>query len=98
MRNLRLNGFKMGNVAMEDPLFELGYKDFNPVSVDSDDVERLFLFEIVGQVRADAEGGLGAIPELPADGDRAFGIEAVAENQDFVGRVDAKGFVVGENF
>lgn len=38
VRNLRLNGFRMGNVTMEDPLFELGYKDFNPVSVDSDDV------------------------------------------------------------
>jgi acetyl-CoA C-acetyltransferase len=38
VRNMRLKGFKMGNVAMEDPLFELGYKDFNPVSVDSDDV------------------------------------------------------------
>jgi len=38
VRNLRLSGFRMGNVVMEDPLFELGYKDFNPVSVDSDDV------------------------------------------------------------
>ena len=38
LRNLRFNGFRMGNVTMEDPVFALGYKDFNPVSVDSDDV------------------------------------------------------------
>ncbi|MDD5702491.1 MAG: thiolase family protein [Dehalococcoidales bacterium] len=36
LRNLRFNGFRIGNVTMEDPLFALGYKDFNPVSVDSD--------------------------------------------------------------
>ena len=38
LRNVRFNGFRMGNVTMEDPVFALGYKDFNPVSVDSDDV------------------------------------------------------------
>jgi len=36
LRNLRTNGFRIGDVKMEDPLFALGYKDFNPVSVDSD--------------------------------------------------------------
>ncbi len=36
LRNLRFGGFRIGNVNMEDPLFALGYKDFNPVSVDSD--------------------------------------------------------------
>jgi acetyl-CoA C-acetyltransferase len=36
VRNLRLNGFRMGDVKMEDPCYMLGYKDFNPVSVDSD--------------------------------------------------------------
>jgi acetyl-CoA C-acetyltransferase len=36
LRNLRFNGFRIGDVKMEDPLFALGYKDFNPVSVDSD--------------------------------------------------------------
>jgi len=38
VRGLRWQGFRMGNVTMEDPLFALGYKDFNPVSVDSDNV------------------------------------------------------------
>lgn len=38
VRNLRWQGFRIGDVKMEDPLFALGYKDFNPVSVDSDDV------------------------------------------------------------
>ena len=38
VRNLRWKGFRLGDVNMEDPLFALGYKDFNPVSVDSDDV------------------------------------------------------------
>ena len=38
LRNVRFSGFRMGNVTMEDPVFALGYKDFNPVSVDSDDV------------------------------------------------------------
>jgi len=38
LRSVRFGGFRLGNVTMEDPLFELGYKDFNPVSVDSDNV------------------------------------------------------------
>jgi acetyl-CoA C-acetyltransferase len=38
LRKLRFDGFRMGNVQMEDPLLALGYKDFNPVSVDSDNV------------------------------------------------------------
>jgi acetyl-CoA C-acetyltransferase len=35
-RNMRFKGFHIGDVKMEDPLYNLGYKDFNPVSVDSD--------------------------------------------------------------
>jgi acetyl-CoA C-acetyltransferase len=38
VRGLRYQGFRIGNVEMEDPLFQLGYKDFNPVSVDTDNV------------------------------------------------------------
>lgn len=38
VRGLRYKGFRMGDVKMEDPLFALGYKDYNPVSVDSDNV------------------------------------------------------------
>jgi len=38
VRNLRWQGFRLGDVKMEDPLFALGYKDFNPVSVDTDNV------------------------------------------------------------
>jgi acetyl-CoA C-acetyltransferase len=38
VRGLRFNGFRIGDVKMEDPLFQLGYKDFNPVSVDTDNV------------------------------------------------------------
>jgi acetyl-CoA C-acetyltransferase len=38
VRGLRYKGFRMGDVKMEDPLLALGYKDYNPVSVDSDDV------------------------------------------------------------
>lgn len=38
LRKLRFDGFRMGDVKMEDPLLALGYKDFNPVSVDSDNV------------------------------------------------------------
>jgi len=38
LRGLRSQGFRIGDVNMEDPLFQLGYKDFNPVSVDTDDV------------------------------------------------------------
>ena len=37
-RNLRLNGFRLGNVILEDPLFALGYKDYNPVAVDAGNV------------------------------------------------------------
>lgn len=36
VRGLRWKGFRMGDVKMEDPLHALGYKDFNPVSVDTD--------------------------------------------------------------
>lgn len=36
VRGLRWQGFRLGDVKMEDPLFALGYKDFNPVSVDTD--------------------------------------------------------------
>jgi len=38
VRGLRWKGFRMGDVNMEDPLFKLGYKDFNPVSVDTDNL------------------------------------------------------------
>ncbi|MFH2012845.1 MAG: thiolase family protein [Pseudomonadota bacterium] len=38
LRNVRFNGFRYGNVTMEDPCFALGYKDYNPVSVDSDNI------------------------------------------------------------
>jgi acetyl-CoA C-acetyltransferase len=38
VRGLRFNGFRLGDVKMEDPLFQLGYKDYNPVSVDTDNV------------------------------------------------------------
>jgi acetyl-CoA C-acetyltransferase len=38
VRGVRFNGFRMGDVKMEDPLLALGYKDFNPVSVDTDNV------------------------------------------------------------
>ena len=38
VRGLRFNGFRIGDVEMEDPLFQLGYKDYNPVSVDTDNV------------------------------------------------------------
>jgi acetyl-CoA C-acetyltransferase len=38
LRSLRFDGFRLGDVKMEDPLFKLGYKDFNPVSVDTDNV------------------------------------------------------------
>ena len=38
VRGVRWKGFRIGDVKMEDPLFALGYKDYNPVSVDTDDV------------------------------------------------------------
>ncbi|MCX7912305.1 MAG: thiolase family protein [Dehalococcoidales bacterium] len=44
VRGLRFNGFRLGDVKMEDPLYALGYKDFNPVSVDSDNVAHEYGF------------------------------------------------------
>ncbi len=44
VRGLRFNGFRMGDVKMEDPLYALGYKDFNPVSVDTDNVAAEYSF------------------------------------------------------
>ncbi len=44
VRGLRFGGNRLGDVAMEDPLVALGYKDFNPVSVDSDDVAHEYGF------------------------------------------------------
>lgn len=38
VRGLRFEGYRLGDVKMEDPLFALGYKDFNPVAVDTDNV------------------------------------------------------------
>lgn len=38
VRGLRWKGFRIGDVKMQDPLFALGYRDFNPVSVDTDNV------------------------------------------------------------
>jgi acetyl-CoA C-acetyltransferase len=38
VRGLRFSGFRIGDIKMEDPLFKLGYKDYNPVSVDTDNV------------------------------------------------------------
>jgi len=44
VRGVRYQGFRIGDQKMEDPLFALGYKDFNPVSVDSDDVAHEYGF------------------------------------------------------
>ena len=44
VRGLRFQGYRLGDVKMEDPLYALGYKDFNPVAVDSDNVA--FEYEI----------------------------------------------------
>ncbi|MBN1161215.1 MAG: thiolase family protein [Dehalococcoidales bacterium] len=44
VRGVRFSGFRMGDVKMEDPLYALGYKDFNPVSVDSDNVAHEYGF------------------------------------------------------
>jgi acetyl-CoA C-acetyltransferase len=44
VRGVRYEGFRIGDQKMEDPLFALGYKDFNPVSVDSDDVAQEYGF------------------------------------------------------
>jgi acetyl-CoA C-acetyltransferase len=38
VRGMRFNGYRLADVKMEDPLVALGYKDFNPVSVDTDNV------------------------------------------------------------
>ncbi|HEY50035.1 MAG TPA: thiolase family protein [Dehalococcoidia bacterium] len=38
VRGLRFSGYRLGDVKMEDPLLALGYKDFNPVAVDADNV------------------------------------------------------------
>ncbi|MFH1382552.1 MAG: thiolase family protein [Chloroflexota bacterium] len=38
VRGLRFDGYRMGDVRMEDPLLALGYKDFSPVAVDTDNV------------------------------------------------------------
>ena len=38
VRGLRFEGYRLGDVRMEDPLLALGYKDFNPVAVDTDNV------------------------------------------------------------
>jgi len=38
VRGIRFSGNRLGDLKMEDPLVALGYKDFNPVSVDSDNV------------------------------------------------------------
>jgi acetyl-CoA C-acetyltransferase len=38
VRGIRFQGFRIGDVKMEDPLYAIGYKDFNPVSVDTDNV------------------------------------------------------------
>ena len=44
VRGVRYQGFRIGDQKMEDPLYALGYKDFNPVSVDSDDVAHEYGF------------------------------------------------------
>ncbi len=38
VRGLRFRGKKLGHIQLEDPLFELGYKDYNPVAVDTGEV------------------------------------------------------------
>ncbi len=35
LRKGRFEEFRLGNVELEDPLYRLGYKDFNPVATDS---------------------------------------------------------------
>jgi len=44
VRGLRFGGHRLADVTMEDPLVALGYKDFNPVSVDSDNVAYEYKF------------------------------------------------------
>jgi acetyl-CoA C-acetyltransferase len=38
VRGIRFQGYRLGDIKMEDPLYALGYKDYNPVAVDSDNV------------------------------------------------------------
>ena len=38
LREKRWSGHRMGPIFLEDPLFELGYKDYNPVAVDAGEV------------------------------------------------------------
>jgi acetyl-CoA C-acetyltransferase len=38
VRGLRWKGFRIEDVKMEDSLFALGYKDFNPISLHTDNV------------------------------------------------------------
>jgi acetyl-CoA C-acetyltransferase len=49
VRGVRWNGFRLGNLTLEDPLFALGYKDFNPVSVDTDKVAKEYSISRYGQ-------------------------------------------------
>jgi acetyl-CoA C-acetyltransferase len=35
LRRARFEGFRLGNIQLEDPLYRLGYKDFNPVAMDT---------------------------------------------------------------
>jgi acetyl-CoA C-acetyltransferase len=44
VRGVRYQGFRIGDQKMEDPLFALGYKDYNPVSVDTDNVAHEYGF------------------------------------------------------
>jgi acetyl-CoA C-acetyltransferase len=44
VRGLRFNGYRLTDIKMEDPLVALGYKDFNPVSVDTDNVTHEYGF------------------------------------------------------
>lgn len=38
LRGIRFRGGRLGHLRLEDPLFELGYKDYNPVAVDTGEV------------------------------------------------------------
>ncbi len=38
LRDIRWNPKRLGHINLEDPLFALGYKDFNPVAVDAGEV------------------------------------------------------------
>ncbi|SFG63907.1 acetyl-CoA C-acetyltransferase [Desulfotomaculum arcticum] len=38
LRDMRWSGSRLGSIEMEDPLFALGYKDYNPVAVDAGEV------------------------------------------------------------